>query len=422
MSVVILGFSGGLDTTFSVLKLKEAGHDVVAVTVDIGQQMCADQIRARAVEAGCADFVLVDGVADFAEFFVAPAIQANALYQDAYPLATALGRPYIAYCLAHVARSHGTTVLSHGCTGKGNDQARIELGVRTLMPVASFINPVRDDGYSRDTELEYLLRHGLVHESDDSFQFSIDENLWGRSISAGPLEDPDARPPDSAFEITASVQDTPDEAVELDVEFELGVPTSIDGEELSLVDLIERLNGIAGRHGVGRIDHMEDRIVGLKSREVYEAPAAVVLLQAHKALESLVLTRPAIEFKRGVSHEFARLVYDGMWFTSHWMDLMTYIRSTQRHVTGTVTMRLHKGTATVVGRRSAHSLYSRELMTYSAASTFNQGAAKSFLEIYGLQAITDAARQMRDAAQMRSIPSERPTAPTSLLPPPPTLA
>ena len=422
MSVVILGFSGGLDTTFSVLKLKEAGHDVVAVTVDIGQQMCADRIRARAVEAGCADFVLVDGVADFAEFFVAPAIQANALYQDAYPLATALGRPYIAYCLAHVARSHGTTVLSHGCTGKGNDQARIELGVRTLMPVASFINPVRDDGYSRDTELEYLLRHGLVHESDDSFQFSIDENLWGRSISAGPLEDPDARPPDSAFEITASVQDTPDEAVELDVEFELGVPTSIDGEELSLVDLIERLNGIAGRHGVGRIDHMEDRIVGLKSREVYEAPAAVVLLQAHKALESLVLTRPAIEFKRGVSHEFARLVYDGMWFTSHWMDLMTYIRSTQRHVTGTVTMRLHKGTATVVGRRSAHSLYSRELMTYSAASTFNQGAAKSFLEIYGLQAITDAARQMRDAAQMRSIPSERPTAPTSLLPPPPTLA
>ena len=422
MSVVILGFSGGLDTTFSVLKLKEAGHDVVAVTVDIGQQMCADQIRARAVEAGCADFVLVDGVADFAEFFVAPAIQANALYQDAYPLATALGRPYIAYCLAHVARSHGTTVLSHGCTGKGNDQARIELGVRTLMPVASFINPVRDDGYSRDTEREYLLRHGLVHESDDSFQFSIDENLWGRSISAGPLEDPDARPPDSAFEITASVQDTPDEAVELDVEFELGVPTSIDGEELSLVDLIERLNGIAGRHGVGRIDHMEDRIVGLKSREVYEAPAAVVLLQAHKALESLVLTRPAIEFKRGVSHEFARLVYDGMWFTSHWMDLMTYIRSTQRHVTGTVTMRLHKGTATVVGRRSAHSLYSRELMTYSAASTFNQGAAKSFLEIYGLQAITDAARQMRDAAQMRSIPSERPTAPTSLLPPPPTLA
>ena len=172
MSVVILGFSGGLDTTFSVLKLKEAGHDVVAVTVDIGQQMCADQIRARAVEAGCADFVLVDGVADFAEFFVAPAIQANALYQDAYPLATALGRPYIAYCLAHVARSHGTTVLSHGCTGKGNDQARIDvMGVRTLMPVASFINPVRDDalpaGYSRDTELEYLLRHGLVHESDD---------------------------------------------------------------------------------------------------------------------------------------------------------------------------------------------------------------------------------------------------------------
>ena len=422
MSVVILGFSGGLDTTFSVLKLKEAGHDVVAVTVDIGQQMCADQTRARAEEAGCADFILVHGVADFAEFFVAPAIQANALYQDAYPLATALGRPYIAYCLAHVARSHGTTVLSHGCTGKGNDQARIELGVRTLMPVASFINPVRDEGYSRDTELEYLLRHGLVHESDDSFQFSIDENLWGRSISAGSLEDPDARPPDSAFEITASVQGTPDEAVELDVEFELGVPTSIDGEELSLVDLIERLNGIAGRHGVGRIDHMEDRIVGLKSREVYEAPAAVVLLQAHKALESLVLTRPAIEFKRGVSHEFARLVYDGMWFTSHWMDLMTYIRSTQRHVTGTVTMRLHKGTATVVGRRSAHSLYSRELMTYSAASTFNQGAAKSFLEIYGLQAITDAARQMRDAAQMRSIPSERPTAPTSLLPPPPTLA
>ena len=422
MSVVILGFSGGLDTTFSVLKLKEAGHDVVAVTVDIGQQMCADQTRARAEEAGCADFILVHGVADFAEFFVVPAIQANALYQDAYPLATALGRPYIAYCLAHVARSHGTTVLSHGCTGKGNDQARIELGVRTLMPVASFINPVRDEGYSRDTELEYLLRHGLVHESDDSFQFSIDENLWGRSISAGSLEDPGARPPDSAFEITASVQGTPDEAVELDVEFELGVPTSIDGEELSLVDLIERLNGIAGRHGVGRIDHMEDRIVGLKSREVYEAPAAVVLLQAHKALESLVLTRPAIEFKRGVSHEFARLVYDGMWFTSHWMDLMTYVRSTQRHVTGTVTMRLHKGTATVVGRRSAHSLYSRELMTYSAASTFNQGAAKSFLEIYGLQAITDAARQMRDAAQMRSIPSERPIAPTSLLPPPPTLA
>ena len=250
MSVVILGFSGGLDTTFSVLKLKEAGHDVVAVTVDIGQQMCADQTRARAEEAGCADFILVHGVADFAEFFVVPAIQANALYQDAYPLATALGRPYIAYCLAHVARSHGTTVLSHGCTGKGNDQARIELGVRTLMPVASFINPVRDEGYSRDTELEYLLRHGLVHESDDSFQFSIDENLWGRSISAGSLEDPDARPPDSAFEITASVQGTPDEAVELDVEFELGVPTSIDGEELSLVDLIERLNGIAGRHGV----------------------------------------------------------------------------------------------------------------------------------------------------------------------------
>lgn len=421
MSVVILGFSGGLDTTFSVLKLKEAGHDVVAVTVDIGQQMRVEHTRARAEEAGCSDFILVDGVADFAEFFIAPAIQANAMYQDAYPLATALGRPYIAYCLAHVARSHGTTLMSHGCTGKGNDQARIELGVRTLMPGASFINPVRDDGYSRDTELEYLLRHGLVHESDDSFQYSIDDNLWGRSISAGPLEDPDARPPNSAFEITASVQDAPDEAVEFDVEFERGVPTSIDGKELSLVDLIVRLNRIAGRHGVGRIDHMEDRIIGLKSREVYEAPAAIVLLQAHKALESIVLIRPAIEFKRGVSHEFARLVYDGMWFTSHWMDLMTYIRSTQRHVSGTVTMRLHKGNATVVGRGSAHSLYSRDLMTYSAGSTFNQGAAKSFLEIYGLQAVSDAARQMGDAAQMRSIPADKPTAPTSFLPPPPAL-
>jgi len=421
MSLVILGFSGGLDTTFSVLKLREAGHDVVAVTVDIGQQMRADQIRTRAEEAGCLDFVLVDGVADFAEFFIAPAIQANALYQDAYPLATALGRPYIAYCLWHVARLRGTTLLSHGCTGKGNDQARIELGVRTLMPEASFINPVRDDGYSRDTELEYLRRHGLVHESDDSFQFSIDENLWGRSISAGPLEDPDARPPESAFEITASVQDTPDEAVELDIEFKFGVPTSIDGKELSLVGLIERLNGIAGRHGVGRIDHMEDRIVGLKSREVYEAPAAVVLLQAHKALESLVLTRPAIEFKRGVSHEIARLVYDGMWFTSHWMDLMTYIRSTQRHVSGTVAMRLHKGNATVVARRSEHSLYSRDLMTYSSGSTFNQAAAKSFLEIYGLQAVSDAARQLGDDVRTSSIEPERATGRASLLPPSPTV-
>lgn len=420
MSVVILGFSGGLDTTFSVLRLKEAGHDVVAVTVDIGQQMRPDRIRARAEEAGCADFVLVDGVADFAAFFIAPAIHANALYQDSYPLATALGRPYIAYCLAHVARSRGTTLLSHGCTGKGNDQARIELGVRTLMPEASFINPVRDDGYSRDTELEYLRRHGLVHESDDPFQFSIDDNLWGRSISAGPLEDADAPPPDSAFEITANVQDSPDGAVELDVEFELGTPTSIDGEGLSLVDLIGRLNGIAGRHGVGRIDHMEDRIVGLKSREVYEAPAAVVLLQAHKALESLVLTRPAIEFKRGVSQEFSRLVYDGMWFTSHWIDLMTYIRSTQRHVTGTVRMRLHKGNAMVVGRRSPHSLYSQDLMTYSAASTFNQAAAKSFLEIYGLQAVTDAARQVGVAAR-GSIAPERDAPSATLLPPPPPL-
>ena len=228
-------------------------------------------------------------------------------------------------------------------------------------------------------------------------------------------------PPASAFEITAGVQGAPDDAVELDVGFERGVPQSLDGEEFSLVELIDRLNRVAGEHGIGRIDHMEDRIVGLKSREVYEAPAAVVLLQAHRALESLVLTRSSIEFKRGVAHEFAKLVYDGMWFTSHWVDLMTYSRSTQRYVTGTVRVRLHKGNATVVGRRSAHSLYSRELMTYSAASRFNQGAAKSFLEIYGLQVVSDAARQVGDVAQMGSIASSEKPTPSSLLPPSPTV-
>ena len=380
---IVLAYSGGLDTSVAVPWLQEEyGVDVVTLTIDLGM-VDLEAIRERAMQVGAAKALTVDGRETLVREFLFPALQAGAIYEEQYPLATALGRPLIARCLVDAARAEGAYAVAHGCTGKGNDQVRIDVGVAALAPELKVIAPIRDWGMSREDEIEYGQARNLPINPGKS-RFSVDENLWGRSAEAGELEDPWREPPEDAYVWTNPVSQTPDTPAYLEIHFEQGIPTAVDGERMAGVDLIRHLNALAGEHGVGRVDHVENRLVGIKSREVYETPAAVVLHTAHKALETLTLSKEQARAKARIAQEYADMVYNGLWFTRHRQDLDAYVRSSQRYVTGDIRMRLHKGVATVVGRSAPQALYQYQLATYDREDQFDHAAAAGFINIYGL--------------------------------------
>jgi argininosuccinate synthase len=358
--------------------------EVVTLTLDLGQREDFAEIARRSKATGAIKHYQVDAKEEFVSNYVFPSVRANGMYEGKYPLATALGRPLIAQKLVEVAEKEGATGVAHGCTGKGNDQVRMDVTVRSLNPSLRVIAPVREWSMSRDQEVLYAKEHGIKINPSSSI-FSIDQNLWGRSIESGPLEDPRTEPPNSAFEWTTPAEDAPDTPGYLEIGFVEGIPKTVNGEEMKDIELIEYVNDFAGKHGVGLVDLIEDRLVGIKSREVYEAPAALAIIEAHKDLEQLVLTRHELTFKAGVEREWAWLVYSGLWMEPLRFALDSFIRTTQRRVTGFVKLKLYKGGMRVVGRRSENSLYNVKLSTFQSGSTFDQSSSVGFIELWGLQ-------------------------------------
>ena len=396
---VILAYSGGLDTSVAIRWLRETyGLEPITLTIDIGQERDITSIATRARQIGASKALTVDARHDFLEYFVWPALQANAVYQGGYPLATAIARPLIAKLLVDTARAEGAVAVAHGCTGKGNDQVRFDVSVMALAPDLKIIAPVREWSMTRDAEIEFAERHGIPIAATAASPYSVDANLWGRSIECGILEDPWAEPPAEVYEWTSDPLATPAEPAEVTVGFEQGVPVTLNGERLDPVALVQQLNTVAGQHGVGRIDSVEDRLIGIKSREVYEAPAAVALLTAHKALESLTLSREQARVKELFAGEYARLIYNGLWYSSLHADLMAFVRSSQRFVTGETRLKFFRGSCAVVGRRSPYSLYSHSLATYDRGDTFDHNSALGFIALWGLPVKTQAQIQLLPGA------------------------
>ena len=385
---IVLAYSGGLDTTVAVPWLQEKyDADIVTLTIDLGM-VELEPIRQRALSIGAVEAMTVDGRATLVNEFLFPSLQAGTIYEGQYPLATALGRPLIARYLVEAAKQHDAYAIAHGCTGKGNDQVRLEVGIAALGPEIDVIAPIRDWGMSRDDEIEYGQARNLPINATRS-RFSTDENLWGRSVEAGELEDPWLEPPEDAYAWTNPVTGTPDEPAYVEIHFEQGIPTAVDGENMNGVDIVNHLNTLSGTHGVGRIDHVENRLVGIKSREIYECPAATLLHAAHTSLEAMTLTKDQARMKGRISQEYSDVIYNGLWFTAHRVDLNAYIQSTQRFVTGDVRVRLHKGTCVVVGRQAPKALYNYGLATYDRADEFDHGSAEGFIKIYGLSVKTE---------------------------------
>ena len=393
MNKVVLAYSGGLDTSVAVAWLREQyGVEVVTLTVDVGGGSLREGVEQRAMSAGASKAYVVDARERFVTDFVWPHLQASALYQGVYPLATALARPLIAQLLVVVAQKEGADAVAHGSTGKGNDQVRFDVAVHALDPALEVVAPLRVGmGLSRDQEIDYAIARGIEIPITKASPYSIDVNLWGRSCETGVLEDPWVTPPADAYEWTVDPSAAPP-AVEVVILFEGGVPVGLDGERLGPVELVDRLQALAGAHGVGRIDHVEDRLVGIKSREIYETPAATVLHKAHRALEGLTLTKDTLRFNRLVADELAQLTYDGLWFSALHRDLRGYAASSQRVVSGEVRMRLDHGNAIVTGRRSPLSLYDKNLATYDEGDAFDHASAVGFIEIFGLPLRVEAAR------------------------------
>jgi argininosuccinate synthase len=393
---VVLAYSGGLDTSVAIGWIAErTGAEVVAVAVDVGQGgEDLDVIRQRALACGAVEAEVADARDEFADEYCLPALQAGALYMDRYPLVSAISRPVIVKHLVAAARQHGASVVAHGCTGKGNDQVRFEVGIQSLAPELSCIAPVRDLALTRDKAIEFAQAHELPIETTKNNPFSIDQNVWGRAVETGFLEDIWNAPTKDVYSYTEEPGQSPgpDEVV---VAFERGVPVALDGRRVTVLEAIEELNRRAGAQGVGRIDMVEDRLVGIKSREVYEAPGAIALLTAHEELENVTLERDLARFKRGVSQRWSELVYDGLWFSPLKRALDVFVAESQEHVTGEVRMTLHAGSAVVTGRRSATSLYDFSLATYDSGDTFDQSLAKGFVDIWGLPSKIAAGRDQR---------------------------
>jgi argininosuccinate synthase len=392
---VILAYSGGLDTSVMVPWIKEKYNlDVVTLTVDLGQGEDIERIRQKALRTGAVDALAVDARNLFVDLFVWPSLLAGAVYESKYPLATALGRPLIAKLMVDTAREHRARAVAHGCTGKGNDQVRFDVTFQTLAPDLKIIAPVREWKMSRDEEIAFARQHNIPVEATKESPYSIDLNLWGRSCEAGVLEDPWDEPPPDAFAWTVDPARAPDQPAYVVLDFEQGRPVGLDGQPMDGVPLIERLNKLGGEHGVGRIDHVENRLVGIKSRELYEAPAAVILHDAHRELESLCLSKQAQRFKTVVAQEYADIIYNGLWCSAFHQDLFQFVLSNQRFVSGQVRVKLFKGKATVVGRKSEHSLYSKKLATYESGDQFDHEAARGFIRLWGLGQQTQAQQQL----------------------------
>jgi len=387
----VLAYSGGLDTSVAIKWLKERYNlKVITLTADIGGYSNLEAIRQKALDIGAIKALVVDAKETFIKSFVFPALQADAIYEGQYPLATALGRPLIAQLLVATAKKEGATIVAHGCTGKGNDQVRFDVSIAALAPELKVIAPAREWNMTREQTIAYAQEHNIPVPATTASPYSVDENLWGRSIECGALEDPWSEPPRDVFAWTRSLEETPGQPSYVEIGFEKGIPLSLDDEKLDRVTLVQRIHGLAAEHGIGRIDHVENRLVGIKSREVYEAPAATVLLKAHQALEDLVLTKEQLRFKAKVASEYADLIYNGLWFTGLRQDLAAYVESSQRYVTGIVKVKLYKGNCQIVGRKSPYSLYNFSLATYDKGDVFDQSASPGFIHIWGLPVRTQA--------------------------------
>ncbi len=381
---VILAYSGGLDTSVAIKWLQDQGYAVVACCLDVGEGKDLDFVKEKAITVGAVSSYVIDAKEEFANEYALYALQAHALYEAKYPLVSALSRPLIAQKLVEIAEKEGAVAVAHGCTGKGNDQVRFEVSIKALNPDLEVIAPVREWKWSREEEIEYAKNNNIPIPIKLDSPFSIDQNLWGRSIECGILEDPWAAPPEAAYELTTALECTPDTPEMIEIGFEKGVPTTLNGKSYTLAQLILELNYIAGKHGVGRIDHVENRLVGIKSREIYECPGAITLLKAHKELEDLTLVKEVAHFKPLIGQKLTELIYNGLWFSPLKNALVAFIDETQKTVTGTVRVKLFKGHAIVEGRKSEHSLYNEKLATYTAEDEFDQAAAVGFITLFGL--------------------------------------
>lgn len=381
---VVLAYSGGLDTSVAIKWLSDKGYDVIAVGLDVGEGKDLDFVKQKALDVGAIESYSIDAKKEFAEDFVLPALQAHTLYEEKYPLVSALSRPLISKKLVEIAEQTGATAVAHGCTGKGNDQVRFEVSIQALNPNLEVLAPVREWAWSRDEEIEYAKKNNIPIPIDLDNPYSVDQNLWGRANECGILEDPWATPPEGAYELTVAIEDAPDEADIIEIGFEQGVPVTINGVSYQLDQLILELNQIAGKHGVGRIDHVENRLVGIKSREVYECPGAMTLIKAHKELEDITLTKEVAHFKPIISKKLSEVIYDGLWFSPLQPALQAFLKETQKSVTGVVRVKLFKGHAIVEGRKSPYSLYDEKLATYSTDDEFDHSAAVGFISLWGL--------------------------------------
>ena len=381
---VVLAYSGGLDTSVAIQWLTDQGYSVIAVCLDVGEGKDLDFIKEKALTVGAVSSYVIDAREEFAQDFVLLSLQAQTYYENKYPLVSALSRPLISKKLVEIAHQEQATAVAHGCTGKGNDQVRFEVAIKSLDPTLEVVAPVRSWSWSREEEIHYAQEHNIPIPIDLDNPYSVDQNLWGRANECGILEDPWATPPEDAFGLTVSIENAPDMADVIEIGFEQGVPITIDGEKYILSELITKLNEIAGKHGIGRIDHVENRLVGIKSREVYEAPGAITLLKAHKELEDLTLVKELAHFKPIISQKLGELIYNGLWFSPLRNALEAFIKETQQYVNGTVRVKLFKGHAIVEGRKSPNSLYDEKLATYTSDDEFDQAAAVGFIKLWGL--------------------------------------
>jgi argininosuccinate synthase len=393
---IVLAYSGGVDTSVAIPWLKDKYKmDIVAFSVNMGAVKDLPSIKQKALNVGAIKCYIADAREEFIRDYAFPALRADALYEGQYPLATALGRPLIVSMMVDIARKEKAVAVAHGSTGKGNDQIRFDVGIMALAPDLKIIAPARDWGMGREATIAYANKHNIPIPVSKKLPYSIDENLWGRSCELGVLEDPWIEPPDDSFSWTKRPDQTPDEPTYVDIGFEQGSPVSLNGRRTAGIALVERLNKVGGENGVGRIDHIESRVVGIKSRETYEAPAAVILIKAHLALEAMTMTRSELRFKERVATEYADLVYNGFWFSSYRDSLDAYVNASQKYCSGVVRVKLFKGNCIVVGRKSPYSLYSHKLATYDKGDIFNQADAPPFIRLWGLPIKVQGENQLR---------------------------
>ena len=381
---VVLAYSGGLDTSVEIAWLKNKGYDVIACCIDVGEGKDLEEVKQKGLAVGAVESIVIDAKKEFAEEYCLPALQGHAYYENKYPLVSALSRPLIVKHLVEVAKKYGATAIAHGCTGKGNDQVRFEVGIHALAPEMKIEDPIREVHWSREEEIDYAKENGIPVPITKKSPYSIDENLWGRANECGILENPWNSAPEDAYARTNALEDTPNEADVITLTFENGVPVKLNDEALQLDVLIQKLEKLAGKHGIGRIDHVENRLVGIKSREVYECPAATVLMAAHKDIEDITLEKSLAHFKIYIEDKLADVIYNGLWFSPLMNSLLAFIKESQKDVNGTVRVKLFKGNVICEGRKSANSLYDEKLATYTSADEFDQEAAAGFIKLYGL--------------------------------------